>query len=568
MSQHNQIGELLVRKNLLNIEQLEAAKKEQRASGESMTSVISKLGIINEAEMIEFLSDHYNVPAVSIEGFEIEREALDALPKEVCFKHKVFPVSKAGNTLVVAFADPSNIFVKDDLQYVSRCRVEVVVASEASIMRSIEKYYNKSKSSDLGVVLEQYQDENSNQGGQEDLQNRLGDDSSSPVIKFVNMILSEAIKTKTSDIHIEPYESSLRIRFRKDGNLVEKIQPPRQMREAITTRLKIMANLDIAEKRKPQDGRIRVKSEGGAMIDFRVSVLPVVHGEKVVMRILDKSNLKLNLADLGFDQRDLDIFKNIIKQPQGMVLVTGPTGSGKTTTLYSALSEVNDPKKNLSTAEDPVEFNLEGINQVNMNPKAGLTFAAALRSFLRQDPDIILVGEIRDHETAEVAFKAASTGHLVLSTLHTNDAPSTVVRLLNMGVPGFLVTSAVSVIMAQRLVGTNCPKCKVEVRVEPELLIQLGANPTELQDYKVMKGEGCPECNQSGKKGRTAIYEVMTMSDAIRESILKGGTPLEIKAAAIRGGMRTLRQAALSKLKAGITNIDEVISKTIADEEV
>lgn len=564
------LGELLVKKNLIGLDQLEAAKKEQRQTGETLSNVIAKLGYVSETDITTFVADQHGLPSINLDDFEIEKEALESLPKAVCAKHKVFPISKSGNTLVVAFADPSNPLVKDDVQYVSRCRVEMVVAGERAIEKAIEKYFGaKNQSASIGDVIEEFESREGMDSGA-DLGtsfNLGGDIDAAPVVKFVNLILSEAIKIKASDIHIEPYESTFRVRYRKDGQLVEKIQPPKGMKDSITTRLKIMANLDIAEKRKPQDGRIRVKTLDFKLIDFRVSILPTVHGEKIVLRILDKSNLKLNLTDLGFENEDLEVFRKVLSQPQGMVLVTGPTGSGKTTTLYSALSEVNDPRKNLSTAEDPVEFNLEGINQVNVNPKAGLTFAGALRSFLRQDPDIILVGEIRDQETAEVAFKAASTGHLVLSTLHTNDAGSTIVRILNMGIPGYLITSAVSLIMAQRLISKNCPACSVPCRIEDEVFLQLGVPPEDIPNYQVMKGEGCAECNHTGKKGRIAIYEVMTMTDSLRQAVLKGATPVEIKAAAIRGGMKTLRMAALEKLKKGVTNLDEVISKTIADDE-
>jgi type IV pilus assembly protein PilB len=380
-------------------------------------------------------------------------------------------------------------------------------------------------------------------------------------------MLTEAIKLKASDVHIEPYEKRLRVRYRIDGNLVEKIQPPAGVGAGLVSRIKIMARLDIAERRLPQDGRIKAKMSGGMEIDFRVSVLPMIFGEKVVMRLLDKSNLKLDMTKLGFEKDDLDIFKHAIIQPQGMTLVTGPTGSGKTTTLYSALSYLNDPLVNISTAEDPVEYNLDGVNQVQVNPDIDFTFAAALRSFLRQDPDIILVGEIRDLETAEIGFKAASTGHMVLSTLHTNDAPATVSRLLDMGVQPFLITSTIGLIVAQRLVGKVCAGCKVSVEVEPEILVRAGVSPNDIKDFKLAKGEGCSICNGTGIKGRLAVYELMRMTGPLKEMVLASGTPIQIKAGAIKGGMRSLRQAALLKVKLGEISLEEAVLATVADDE-
>ncbi len=561
------MGELLVRKQLINVDQLEAVKREQAQSGESFASVVVKLGYLKDAELAGFLSDQHNVPAIDLDSFEIDPEVIKTVPRETCAKHLVFPVSKAGSTLVVAFADPTNLYVRDDLQFITRCKIEVMVSTETAIRRAIDRYYDTKE--ELGTVMAQIEQEEDRARDLIDNVTHIDDKSSdSANIKFVNMILSEAIRLKASDIHIEPYEKALRVRFRVDGALIEKVKPPKALSDALASRVKIMANLDIAERRRPQDGRIRVKTKDNSYIDFRVNVLPVVHGEKIVMRILDKTNLKLDLRDLGFEQHDLQIFLETIKQPQGLVLVTGPTGSGKTTTLYSALAELNDPKKNLSTAEDPVEFNIEGINQVHVNPKIGFTFAAALRAFLRQDPDIILVGEIRDTETAEVAFKAASTGHLVLSTLHTNDAPSTIVRLLDMGMPSYLVTATTSLVLAQRLVMTICENCKVPHKLQPEVLQSIGIPDEEIGRFETYRGEGCAQCNGRGMRGRLAIYETMTMTDTLRDAILKGATTIEVKQAAIRGGMRTLRQAAIQKLKDGVTTIDEVLGKTVPDDIV
>jgi type IV pilus assembly protein PilB len=519
--------------------------------------------------MAEFLGKQFALPTVDLDQFEIEEDALKALKREVCEKHMVIPVSKAGNVLVVAFADPSNLSVREDLAFVSRCKVEAVIAPETSILKAIEKYYEK-KRVDLGAVASEMElsDEATKFTQVLSAQVIEQDSELGPIVKFVNVMLTEAIRFKASDIHIEPYEKRLRIRYRVDGLLHEKVQPPPGVAAGLASRIKIMSRLDIAERRKPQDGRLKVKTPNGWEVDFRVSVLPTLFGEKIVMRLLDKSNLKLDMTKLGFESDNLELFKNKINEPQGLVLVTGPTGSGKTTTLYSALSTLNDPQINISTAEDPVEFNLDGINQVQVHTEIGFGFPEALRSFLRQDPDVILVGEIRDLETAEIAFKAASTGHLVLSTLHTNDAPSTISRLLDMGVQPFLITSTVSLIVAQRLAGRNCEKCQVPQKIDDQILIRAGAKPEEVHEYQCMRGEGCGVCNQTGVKGRVAIYELMQMSTPLREIILKEGSPVEIKRAAIRGGMRSLRQAALMKLKQGEISLEEVLTVTVEDDQL
>ncbi len=572
MGARKNLGELLIREKLIDLVQLEEAKKEQKNHGGRLASTLVRLGFIKDSQLSEFLSEQYGVPPIDLENFEIDAEALKALPKEICEKHCVIPVSRSGNTLVVAFADPSNMFIRDDLNFISRCKIEVVVAPELSIQKAIEKYFTKGANNLAGLSqqLEESEDvQNLNFTASLEAQMLDGaaQEELGPLVKFVNIMLAEAIKLKASDIHIEPYEKRFRVRFRIDGSLHEKVQPPGGVANALSSRIKIMSKLDISERRLPQDGRLKVKTPTGLEVDFRVSVLPTLFGEKIVMRLLDKANLKLDMTKLGFEQSDLDVFKHAISQAQGMVLVTGPTGSGKTTTLYSALWSVNDPQMNISTAEDPVEFNLDGINQVQINSKIKFNFADALRSFLRQDPDVILVGEIRDLETAEVAFKAASTGHLVLSTLHTNDAPSTVARLLDMGVQGFLITSTISLIVAQRLAGRNCEKCKSLQKVEPGVLIGLGVKADEVGGYEVMKGEGCSYCNGTGIKGRVAIYELMTMTDVLRTAILKNANPVELKEAAIRGGMRSLRQAALIKLKTGLISLEEVINSTVNDSE-
>jgi type IV pilus assembly protein PilB len=571
MSTKKGIGELLVQQNLLTAAQLEEAKREQKSFGGRLSTALLRKGFINDKKFAEFLGQQFGVPHVDLDAFEIDDEAIKSVPAETCEKHLVIPVSRAGNVLVVAFADPSNLFIRDDLSFVSRCRIEVVVAPETSIQKAIERYYKKDNKADLGRLVSDLENSDDALNFTNSLQAQSldkGDIDMGPIVKFVNSMLVESIKLKASDIHIEPYEKRLRVRFRIDGVLHEKVQPPAGVGAGLASRIKIMSRLDIAERRRPQDGRLKVKTASGMEVDFRVSVLPTLFGEKIVMRLLDKSNLKLDMRTLGFDAEDLAVFTEAINQPQGLVLVTGPTGSGKTTTLYSALASINDPQMNLSTAEDPVEFNLDGINQVQVNSEIGFTFAEALRSFLRQDPDVILVGEIRDLETAEIAFKAASTGHLVLSTLHTNDAPATVSRLLDMGVQPYLITSTVSLILAQRLSGRCCEKCKVPVHVEPKVLIRAGVKPEDVPSYKVMKGEGCSACNGTGIKGRVAMYEVMRMTDKLRESILRGGSPVEIKRAAVSDGMRTLRQAGLRKLREGLIPLDELLTTTVGDEVV
>lgn len=569
------LGELLVRENIINVNQLAAAREEQKKTGGRIGAALVKLGYMNEVQWAEFLSKQYQIPSIDLSSFEIDNEVVKLVPKELCEKHCLIPVSRSGNTIVIAMADPTNIFVKDDLAYITRLRVEAVVAAETAIIAAIEKYH-ASKVSYEAIMTEMEREEEKTSIGTRVTQvgvdaaeivdfDKNGGDA--PIVKFVNLMLAESMKTKTSDIHIEPYEKKFRVRFRIDGNLYEKVQPPPQMAAAIISRLKIMSNLDISERRRPQDGRLKLRLKGGKEIDFRVSVLPTLFGEKIVLRLLDKSNLQLDMTKLGFDPIELEKFKTAIHSPYGMVLITGPTGSGKTTTIYSALAEVNKTDVNISTAEDPVEFNLEGINQVQMNADVDLNFASALRSFLRQDPDIIMVGEIRDFETAEVAFKAALTGHLVVSTLHTNDAPSTINRLLNMGVEPFLVTSAVNLVVAQRLIRKVCEKCKIPTTVSPETLIDLGVPASEIGEYKLTRGEGCPACNDIGFKGRIAIYEVLPVTERIKQMIFQNANQIELKKVAVEEGMKTLRASALQKLKVGMTTIEEVLDNSAKDHE-
>lgn len=561
------IGEILVKQGLLKPDQLAHAMEEQKKTGQKLTNAIIQLGFLKDSQILRAVEKHFAVPGVEVNTFEVDQSVIALIPKDICEKNTLIPLQKAGNTLVVAFADPSNIIVKEDLRFITRCRIQAVVGTESAIMSGIEKYYGGSiNTKSLNSMSAMEEDEFSlSSGPSAEIIDQDGGSEDTPIIKFVNSILADAIRKKVSDIHFEPYEKKYRVRFRIDGNLVEATAPPAGMAAAIASRIKIMSKLDIAEKRRPQDGRLKVRTVKGKEMDFRVSVLPTLWGEKAVLRLLDKSNLQLDMTKLGFEEDDLKLFKSNINLPQGMVLITGPTGSGKTTTIYSALAELNQPDVNISTAEDPVEFNLEGINQVQMNPDIDLTFASALKSFLRQDPDVVMVGEIRDLETAEIAFKAASTGHLVVSTLHTNDAPATVIRLTEMGVAPYIITSTVNLIVAQRLVGRICESCKAPVEVPAQTLINLGVPQAEVGDYKLMRGRGCANCNNTGIKGRLAIYELLVMTEKMKEAILKGASTGQLRYLAREQGMRTLRRSALLKLKRGVTTIEEVLNASVKD---
>jgi type IV pilus assembly protein PilB len=565
----SRLGDLLLRDQIISAEQLHKAQEESRKSGERLGNTLVKVGAIGEEDLTQFLSRQYGVPAINLAEFEIEPEVIALVPKDVANRHRVVPVNRAGSSLIVAMADPANILAIDDLKFVTGYNIEVVVASELAITQSLEKYYEaKQAQLNLDEVMNELQDDVEYESQLEENVNALDLEKSAadaPVVKLCNHILLSAIQKGASDIHIEPYEKSYRVRYRVDGVLREEMQPPTKLKAALSSRLKIMAHLDIAERRLPQDGRIKLKIGGGKEMDFRVSVLPTLFGEKIVMRLLDKGNLQLDMTKLGFEEGQLQIFKKAIDSPYGMVLVTGPTGSGKTTTLYSALQELNQVSDNISTAEDPVEFNLPGINQVQMHDEIGLNFAAALRSFLRQDPDTIMIGEIRDFETAEIAVKAALTGHLVLSTLHTNDAPSTVTRLLNMGVEPFLVTASLQLVEAQRLIRKICANCKQPVPTPKDELRTLGAKDEEIDTAKCAKGAGCEKCIGTGYKGRIAVYEVMLMVEALKELVLQGASAVEIKHEAIRQGMRTLRMSGISKVCQGVSTFDEVARITAAD---
>jgi type IV pilus assembly protein PilB len=590
------IGELLLKEKRITPDQLQQALNHQKASGGKLGYNLVKMGFVKDEDITALLSKQYGVPSINLAQFEIDPAVIKLIPADTANKYQIVPLSRAGATLTIAMTDPTNVFAMDDIKFMTGYNVEPVVASETAVGDAITKYYPIGSGSPSGKVsaaaaaaivpsgpstlemaskgLEELQASLDDAGEVEVLEElqeisadalaKQGEEA--PVVRLVNVVLMSAIQKGASDIHIEPYEKELRVRYRIDGILYNIMSPPMKLRDAISSRIKIMSKLDIAEKRLPQDGRIKIRfNEGGVPkeIDFRVSVLPTLFGEKIVMRLLDKDKLMLDMTRLGFESESLSKFETAILRPWGMVLVTGPTGSGKTNTLYSSIAKINTPETNIMTAEDPVEFNLAGINQVQVRENIGLNFAAALRSFLRQDPNIILVGEIRDFETAEIAVKAALTGHLVLSTLHTNDAPSTINRLMNMGIEPFLVASSVHLICAQRLVRRICSNCKEPHPHAPPALIQAGYTPEDAGAVTPMKGAGCERCNNTGYKGRVGLYEVMEVTEELRELILVGASGLELRRKAIDEGMITLRQSGLRKVKDGVTTIEEIVRETV-----
>jgi type IV pilus assembly protein PilB len=614
MAMSGRLGSMLVSSGLITDDQLKKALSVQKTEGGRLGSILVKLGFVQEDKLMTFLSKQYGVPYVDLNKFEINPAVIKHIPAEVAQKYRIMPINRAGATITIAMVDPSNIFAIDDIKFMTGYGVEAVVATEGAIVEAIKKYYGGAKSLvmakqgsaslpqtkeekklsieakdyslddmqqtedsviddiDVGGVVDVEDFDSLVHGAVDDLEvveeesfENLSAEVEAPIVKLVNGVLLRAAKMGVSDIHIEPYEKKFRVRYRLDGVLTTVMGLPLKIKNAIISRIKIMSNLDIAERRLPQDGRIKLKMGKTKTMDYRVSVLPTLFGEKIVLRLLDKSNLQLDMTKLGFDEDQLKDFKDSLDRPFGMVLVTGPTGSGKTTTLYSALSELNKDSENLMTAEDPVEFNLMGINQVQMKDEIGLNFAAALRSFLRQDPDIIMVGEIRDYETAEIGVKAALTGHLVLSTLHTNDAPSTINRLLNMGVEPFLVSSSVICIMAQRLVRRACQNCKKPEKLPAQTFIDAGFTAEEAKSVVSYKGEGCDVCNKTGYKGRVALYEVMPIKDEIKELILQGASVMDLKKQAVASGMKTLRRSGLLKVKSGMTSLEEVVENTFPD---
>ena len=568
----DKLGELLVRSGRINPAQLNEALALQKEQGGRVGTNLVKLGYLTEKQLIEALSQHFNVPSVDLTGVELDETVLKIIPADLARKYTILPVTKTGATITVAMIDPTNVFAMDDVKFMTGYRVEPVVASESGIRAAIDRYYGSTHAIELKKVMEDLSEESTSdlevleEEENLDLASLEEESEQAPVVKLVNLVLTDAIKRGASDIHIEPYEKEYRVRYRIDGILYEMMHPPLKLKEAITSRCKIMARLDIAEKRLPQDGRIKIKTKISGKskdLDYRVSVLPTLFGEKIVMRLLDKDKLMLDMSKLGFEPESLRKFEAAILKPYGMVLVTGPTGSGKTNTLYSALQRINTPEVNIMTAEDPVEFNLAGINQVQTREQIGLNFAAALRSFLRQDPNIILVGEIRDFETAEVAIKAAMTGHLVLSTLHTNDAPSSISRLMNMGIEPFLVATSVHLIAAQRLVRRICSFCKEPYELPPPALTQVGFSEHEARTLKLFRGRGCERCNNTGYKGRVALYEVLEIEDEMREMILSGASAFELRQKAIQNGMITLRGSGLQKIRDGMVSIEEVVRETV-----
>ena len=555
------IGQMLLEAQLIDANALQKAQQQQKNSGGSLSASLVKVGAISEERLLEFLSRTYRAPSIDLRNYEPDPALTRVVPGDVATKFMALPVSRSGRRLVVAMANPTNIFAIDDIKFITGYEIEPRVASEGALKKAIDRAYDsagtmadvmKGIEEDLSVVEEEEQPA--------DTAESLSAADEAPIVKLVNSLIADAVRKGASDIHIEPYEKSMRVRFRIDGVLQEMMSPPFKFKAAIISRLKIMAELDIAERRVPQDGRIKIKVVNRT-IDLRVSSLPTIFGEKIVMRILDKSNLNIDLEKLGFEPRSFKEFSAAVASPYGMVLVTGPTGSGKTTSLYSALSRINTPEVNVLTAEDPVEYNLDGINQVLVNEDVGLTFGAALKSFLRQDPNIIMVGEIRDLDTASIAVKAALTGHLVLSTLHTNDAPSALTRLIDLGVASYLVASTVEAVLAQRLVRRICDGCKQAVPATADVRAAFG-NVTDLRE--VYRGTGCPECRGTGFHARTGIYELVTMDEAIRAELRTDQMANDLRGLAIKGGMRTLREDGLRLVQAGTTTPEEVLRVTRA----
>jgi type IV pilus assembly protein PilB len=560
---NDRLGDILMREGLITRDQLAAALAEQKSSGHRLGYVLVKLGLVQELEVTKVLARQYRMPAVDLTRFEVDPKILKLVPADFALKHVVLALKREGRTLTVAMADPTNTGVLDDLKFITRFDLFPVIAGEYTLRNIIEKHYESSDEQlqtllkdmeELGEgdveVVEETEDEAATQA-------QIND---APVVKLINGILTDAVKRGASDIHLEPFEHEIRVRYRIDGSLLEVMKPPVKMKAALTSRIKILSQLNIAERRVPQDGRMKIKI-GNRVIDFRVSTLPVIFGEKIVLRILDKGNLTLDLSKFGFEPRaEQDLMRNILN-PYGMVLVTGPTGSGKTTTLYSALSRVNTIETNIMTAEDPVEYNLMGINQVLVRTEIGLTFAAALKAFLRQDPNIIMIGEIRDLETGGIAIKAALTGHLVLSTLHTNDAPSTITRMIDMGIEAFNVASAVNLVVAQRLVRRICPQCKAPHTYTEEELFGL-AHVDQLRTMQFFKGTGCDNCSGTGYRGRAGLYEVMALTPELRRLILRGGSVAEMRDQAVADGMLTLRMDGIKKIERGVTTMEEVIKET------
>jgi len=565
----SRLGDRLVAEKLISTDQLQRALAEQKGGADKLGTILVRLNFITEDSLVSFLSKQYAMPAITVAQVDPDPDVLKLVPEQIAKKHSVLPIKRIGNVLTLAMADPTNVFALDDVGFMTGLQIQPVVASEAAIRKAFERLYETGGSvNDMMSELEEADsdvevvEEGETAFSKADVFDLKESADEAPVVRLINMILTDAIRRGASDIHLEPYEKVFRVRFRIDGVLHEIMTPPKRLEAALTSRVKIMATMDIAERRLPQDGRIKLRYHQRE-IDFRVSTLPTIFGEKTVMRILDKEALQLDLSALGFDPWSLEQFTKAINSPYGMILITGPTGSGKTTTLYSAIHTINSPDINIMTAEDPVEYNLKGVNQVQVNDEIGRTFAACLRSFLRQDPDVILVGETRDLETAQIGIRAALTGHLVLSTLHTNDCPSTPARLLDMGIPPFLVSSSLQLILAQRLSRKICKDCKEPYEASEESLAPYGHVPQGLGTVNFYKGKGCQTCNFTGMKGRVAIYEVMPVTTELRELMLRNATTAEIRDTACSQGMKTLRQNALQKVVDGVTTVEEVLRVTL-----
>jgi type IV pilus assembly protein PilB len=562
----DRLGDLFVREGLITQEQLEEALREAKQTRTRIGFALVKLGFVPENQLTRALSKQFRVPAVDLDKVKVEDKILRLVPEEVAMKHRVLPLRKVGRTLTVAMANPTDMGALDNLKFITRYEIEPVIVGDYTLQKHLEDYYGlgETKMQEmLGDLMDEEVEILEDQEEDISIAALEAEVDKAPVVKFINGLLTDAVLKGVSDIHIEPYEKEVRIRYRIDGALQEVMRPPQKMKAALTSRIKILADLNIAERRVPQDGRIKLRMKN-KVVDFRVSTLPVIYGEKIVLRILDKGNLSFDLGEFGFEPKAEKDFMTAIANPYGMVLVTGPTGSGKTTTLYSALSRVNDENVNIMTAEDPVEYNLHGINQVQVRTEIGMSFAAALRAFLRQDPNIIMVGEVRDLETGGIAIKAALTGHLVLSTLHTNDAPSTITRLIDMGLEPFNVAAALNLVTAQRLVRRICKNCKVEANYEDEVLEMAKLPSGWIKKVTLYKGEGCEKCGGTGYKGRQGLYEVMAMSSRVRKLIMQNASTDELRAAAIEEGMLTLRMDGLKKLEKGLTTLEEVMKETAA----
>ncbi len=567
------IGELLLKENLITEEQLQKALEYQKQHGGRLGSIMIKLGFVSEEDVAEILSKQQGVPAINLSKFAIDENVRTILDEDFCRRNLVLPISRIGDTLTVAMAEPTNLMTISEIEFTTGLTVQPVIAPESSIISAINKYYGTVSDVELKKIVDKIKEDGEfgveylEEEDEADVAELEKEVEKGPIVEYVNFLIKDAVEKGASDIHVEVYEKKLRVRYRIDGILYEQPEPPYSLKNGIISRIKVISHLRLDEKRVPQDGRIKtkIKLTDGRLkeIDMRVSTLPTIHGEKVVMRILDKESLRLDLTQLGFEPISLERFMNAIKKPWGIILVTGPTGSGKTNTLYSAISNLNTPEVNIMTAEDPVEFNLYGINQVNINEDAGLNFPMALRAFLRQDPNIILVGEIRDYETADIAIKAALTGHLVLSTLHTNDAPSTITRLINMGIEPYLVASSLLLVVAQRLVRRLCQRCKVKKNMSPQALIDIGFKPEEVKSLKIYGPKGCSHCNSTGYKGRIGLFEVMEINEELRELIIAGASTSELRRRAIELGMLTLRRSGLEKVKSGITSVEEVLRETV-----